>query len=87
MALSASRCACTPFRLLWKPESYSAGSLPTPGSTQALVKRISSLMRRWDGIQFARFPSDADEGQRCEETVRELVLRASRPAASRPEVA
>ncbi len=46
------------------------------------VERLRQLLRRWDGIKFARFPSDAEEGRRCEEAVRELILRRSRSARS-----
>jgi hypothetical protein len=44
------------------------------------LKRLGTLLRRWDGIKFARAESDADEGRACEEAVRELVLRGVRPA-------
>lgn len=37
-----------PFRLLWKPDSYTADSLPTPGGTSGLVKGIVPLLRKWD---------------------------------------
>lgn len=37
-----------PFRLLWKPESYSAESLPTRGVATSLVKWVLPLLRRLD---------------------------------------
>lgn len=37
-----------PFRLLWKPDSYSADSLPTPGAASSLVKGVTPLLRNWD---------------------------------------
>ncbi len=37
-----------PFRLLWKPESYSAESLPTRGVVTSLVRRVTPMLRRWD---------------------------------------
>ncbi len=37
-----------PFRLLWKPESYTADSLPTPEGTSGLVKGVVPLLRKWD---------------------------------------
>jgi hypothetical protein len=46
------------------------------------VERLRKLLRRWDAIKFARFPSDLEEGRRCEEAVRELVLRRSRGAGA-----
>jgi glycosyltransferase involved in cell wall biosynthesis len=45
------RHACylyAPFRLLWKPESYSADSLPTRGAATGLVNRVIPLLRKWD---------------------------------------
>jgi hypothetical protein len=46
------------------------------------VRRLAQLLRRWDGIKFARLPSDVEEGQRCEEAVRELVLRSVKQAGA-----
>jgi len=43
------------------------------------LKRLSGLLQRWDGIKFARLPSDLDEATACEESVRALVLRHGRP--------
>jgi len=37
-----------PFRLLWKPESYSGDSLPTPEFVSGYVKRIIPFLRKWD---------------------------------------
>ena len=37
-----------PFRLLWKPDSYTAGSLPTPGAAEGLVKKVTPRLRDWD---------------------------------------
>lgn len=37
-----------PFRLLWKPESYTPESLPTRGAATSLVKRVIPLLGRWD---------------------------------------
>lgn len=37
-----------PFRLLWKPSSYSKDSLPTPGIIAPLIKRNSHLLQSWD---------------------------------------
>jgi hypothetical protein len=44
------------------------------------VERLRTLLRRWDGIKFARLESDVEEGQRCEEAVRDLVVRGARSA-------
>ena len=48
---STVRHACylyAPFRLLWKPESYTPESLPTRGAITSLVKWVTPLLRRWD---------------------------------------
>lgn len=77
---AAVRHACylyAPFRLLWKPESYSAGSLPTPGSTQGLVKWISSLMRRWDVRRTQAIPRLATS---CQNMVNEIQRVYARQA-------
>jgi len=37
-----------PFRLLWKPESYTAESLPTRGAASDLVMCMLPQLRRWD---------------------------------------
>ena len=37
-----------PFRLLWKPDSYTAGSLPTPGVAEGLVKQFTPRLQDWD---------------------------------------
>lgn len=57
---AAVRHACylyAPFRLLWKPESYSADSLPTPSAASGLVKWISARMRRWDVKRTQAIPA------------------------------
>lgn len=77
---AAVRHACylyAPFRLLWKPESYSAGSLPTPESTQGLVKGISSLMRRWDVRRTQAIPALATS---CQNMVNEIQRVYNRQA-------
>ena len=44
------------------------------------IARLTALLRRWDGIKFARLDSTIDEATRCEESVRELVVRRSAAA-------
>lgn len=56
---SSVRHACylyAPFRLLWKPQSYSPESLPTPQATSGLVKWASSLLRNWDVKRTREIP-------------------------------
>ena len=49
------------------------------------LRRLTEILRRWDGIKFARLDSDVDEAHRCEEAVRDLVV--SRARTVRQEVA
>lgn len=37
--------------------------------------RLNTLLRLWDGIKFARLDSSVEEATRCEDAVRELVLK------------
>jgi glycosyltransferase involved in cell wall biosynthesis len=37
-----------PFRLLWRPNSYTPESLPTPGFIAPCVKQLVPLLRKWD---------------------------------------
>ncbi len=37
-----------PFRLLWRPKSYTPQSLPTPGFTAPFIKNLVPLFRKWD---------------------------------------
>jgi hypothetical protein len=53
--------------------------LETGGFSAEDLQRLTSLLRRWDGIKFARLESDVQEAERCEDAVRELVMRRSRP--------
>ena len=55
------------------------------GLADSDLERLTQLLRRWDGIKFARLESDVQEAERCEEAVRDLVVRRSRPV--RQEVA
>jgi len=49
------------------------------------LRRLTEILRRWDGIKFARLDSDVDEAHHCEEAVRDLVV--SRARGARQEVA
>ena len=48
-----------PFRLLWKPESYSAESLPTRGAATSLVKWLIPQLRRIDLKRTREIPKIA----------------------------
>lgn len=37
-----------PFRLLWRPKSYTPQSLPTPGFTAPFIRQLVPLFRKWD---------------------------------------
>jgi hypothetical protein len=43
------------------------------------LARLSTLLRRWDGIKFARLESSVEEAARCEDAVRDLVLKRGAP--------
>ena len=45
-----------PFRLLWKPEAYSPGSLPARGILEDAVRLIVPLLRRWDLARTRAIP-------------------------------
>jgi len=47
------------------------------------VARLTTLLRRWDGIKFARMDSSLDEATRCEDSVRELVMKRAAPPAGK----
>jgi len=53
--------------------------LQSGGFSAEDLQRLTSLLRRWDAIKFARLESDVQEAERCEEAVRDLVVRRSRP--------
>jgi len=59
--------------------------LQSGGFSPEDLQRLTSLLRRWDAIKFARLESDPQEAERCEDAVRDLVVRRSRPP--RQEVA
>ena len=54
-------------------------NLKSGGFSPEDLQRLTSLLRRWDGIKFARLDSDVQEAERCEDAVRELVVQRSRP--------
>ena len=60
-------------------------NLQSGGFAPDELRRLTEILRRWDGIKFARLDSDVDEAHRCEEAVRDLVV--SRARTTRQEVA
>lgn len=60
-------------------------NLQSGGFAPDELRRLTEILRRWDGIKFARLDSDVDEAHRCEEAVRDLVV--SRARGTRQEVA
>ncbi len=67
-----------PFRLLWKPESYSGESLPTPVAASGMVKRIVPLLRKWDLRRTRAIPKLATS---CRNMADEIQKVYSMPAA------
>lgn len=49
--------------------------LQVAGLSPEDLGRLNTLLRLWDGIKFARLDSNVEEATRCEEAVRELVLK------------
>jgi glycosyltransferase involved in cell wall biosynthesis len=45
-----------PFRLLWKPEAYTPGSLPARGILEDTVRLMLPLLRRWDLARTKAIP-------------------------------
>lgn len=58
-----------PFRFLWKPETYSADSVPTSGWMTWLIKIFLPVLRRWDKQATRKIPSIATS---CQNMVREI---------------
>jgi glycosyltransferase involved in cell wall biosynthesis len=67
-----------PFRLLWKPEAYSPGSLPTRGLLEDAVRLIVPLLRRWDLARTRAIPRIATT---CQNMAREIMHTYGRQAA------
>jgi glycosyltransferase involved in cell wall biosynthesis len=66
-----------PFRLLWKPESYTADSLPTPGGTSGLVKGIVPLLRKWDLKRTQAIPRLATSCRNMADEIQKVYGRQS----------
>jgi glycosyltransferase involved in cell wall biosynthesis len=66
-----------PFRLLWKPGSYSAESLPTPSAASGLVKWIVPLLRRWDLRRTSAIPQLATSCRNMADEIQKVYGRAS----------
>ncbi len=67
-----------PFRLLWKPEAYGQGSLPTPGVLEQLVRGTVPLLRKWDRARTRAIPSIATT---CQHMAAEIKTNYGRSAA------
>jgi len=66
-----------PFRLLWKPESYTAESLPTPAATSGLVKGIVPLLRKWDLKRTQAIPRLATSCRNMADEIQKVYGRQS----------
>jgi glycosyltransferase involved in cell wall biosynthesis len=73
-----------PFRLLWKPEAYSPGSLPARGVLEDIVRLVVPLLRRWDRVQTQAIPRIATT---CQNMARDIMQTyGRRPAVIYPPV-
>ncbi|MPM14461.1 D-inositol-3-phosphate glycosyltransferase [bioreactor metagenome] len=66
-----------PFRLLWKPESYSADSLPTPNSMRGLVELALPPLRRFDIRETRQIDSLAANCQNIADEIKTIYGRES----------
>jgi glycosyltransferase involved in cell wall biosynthesis len=66
-----------PFRLLWKPDSYSAESLPTPKAASGLVKWIVPLLRKWDLRRTRTIPRLATSCRNMADEIQKVYGRTS----------
>lgn len=60
-------------------------SLGQSGLSAEDLKRLSSLLRAWDMVKFARAPLGVDEAARSEQAVEAFVRRGSAAASPTPE--
>ena len=67
-----------PFRLLWKPDAYSPGSLPAGGILEDAVRLIVPLLRRWDLARTKAIPRIATT---CRNMAGEIMQTYGRQAA------
>lgn len=66
-----------PFRFLWKPESYSADSVPTSGCMTRLIKLFLPILRNWDKRATQQIPFIATS---CQNMVREIEKNYQMPS-------
>lgn len=66
-----------PFRLLWKPESYSTDSLPTPTSMRGLVERALPPLRKFDILETRQINSLAANCQNIANEIKTIYGRES----------
>ncbi len=61
-----------PFRLVWKPESYSQDSLPTRRAATWLVMRSLPLLQRWDRKNTRKIPKLAANSQNIANEIKKV---------------
>lgn len=67
-----------PFRLLWKPDSYSDDSLPTPQIVSPIVKKLVKYLRSWDISQTQKIKSIAANSQNMAREINKIYQREAR---------
>ena len=67
-----------PFRLLWKPESYSQESLPTPRFLSWFIRKMTPQLRKWDSRRTRQISRVATTCQNMAKEIQEKYqLKAS----------
>jgi glycosyltransferase involved in cell wall biosynthesis len=66
-----------PFRLLWKPESYTPDSLPTPKIVAMLVKATMPYFREWDKRITKMIPKIATNSQNMAREISRIYQKPS----------
>lgn len=67
-----------PFRLLWKPESYSDDSLPTPAGLRRLVNLAIPLLRKFDIRETQKITAIAANCQNIANEIHAIYRREAR---------
>lgn len=67
-----------PFRLLWKPDSYSNESLPTPHYLSPLIKKSVLYLQSWDVEQTKKIESISANSQNMAGEISRIYQRNSR---------
>ena len=66
-----------PFRLFWKPESYTTDSLPTPRILTMFVKAQLPYLRKWDRRLTREIPNIATNSQNMAKEIERIYQKPS----------